>query len=140
MSVLYHQRNRNQQAEQETGAQYRSLDELLEASDFVVLLVPLTDSTRNLIRKEQLALMKPSSVLVNVARGPVVNTDDLVSALQNKSIWAAALDVTDPEPLPRDHPLLAMENCLVTAHLGSASIQTRKAMVDLALENLFKLL
>ena len=137
MSVLYHQRRRNTAAESQLDAKYVDFDQLLAEADFLVLTVPLTDKTRGLIGSEQFARMKPSAVLVNVARGPVVVTDALVDALRNNQLWAAALDVTDPEPLPRDHPLLKMDNVVVTSHIGSASIQTRQKMVDLAVENLF---
>lgn len=113
-----------------------TLDELLERSDFVSLHVPLTAETRALIGARQLALMKPTAVLVNTARGEVVVTDDLTHALEDGKIAGAGLDVTDPEPLPRDHPLLAAPGVLVTPHIGSASHATRAAMADIAVDNL----
>ncbi len=138
MSILYHNRHRDQVAEQQLGAEYRDLPHLLAESDFVLLTVPLTDQTRGLISAVELAQMKGSAVLINLARGPVVNTDDLLAALQTRQIWAAGLDVTDPEPLPRDHPLLSMPNVVITSHIGSATRQTRQKMADLAVENLLK--
>lgn len=112
------------------------LEELLGRSDHVVLCTKLDDSTRGLIGAEQLAAMKSTAYLVNVARGPVVVTDDLVSALERDGIAGVALDVTDPEPLPADHPLLRYENCLVVPHIASASVRTRHAMANLAVDNL----
>lgn len=120
----------------EIAAEHLSLRQLLERSDHVVLCIPLDDSTKHLISHEQLALMKPTAYLVNVARGPVVDTAALVTALSEGEIAGAALDVTDPEPLPPDHPLLALENCLVVPHIASASLRTRRAMVSLAVDNL----
>jgi glyoxylate reductase len=136
MDVLYHNRLRNEQAEQELGVRYASLDDLLRQSDFVVLVVPLTDKTRGLIGHRELALMKPTATLVNIARGAVVDTDALTEALQARRIYAAGLDVTEPEPLPRDHPLLALDNVVLTPHLGSATIETRQRMAELSVENL----
>ena len=80
--------------------------------------------------------MKPGLILINAARGPVIDTDALVEALRAKKILAAGLDVTDPEPLPPDHPLYQLDNCLITPHIGSATVNTRKAMASIALQNL----
>lgn len=112
------------------------LDELLERADHVVVCTRLDDDTRGLIGARELDLMKETAYLVNVSRGPVVDTMALVEALQSSSIAGAALDVTDPEPLPGDHPLLSCENCLVVPHIASASVRTRRAMADLAIDNL----
>ena len=136
MTVLYHNRNRNEAAEAETGAQYRSLEELLRESDFVTLNVPMTPETRHLIGRDELALMKPTAVLVNLARGGVVDHEALVEALREGTIWAAALDVTEPEPLPRDHPLLSLDNVVIAPHLGSATVQTRRGMAQRTVDNL----
>jgi glyoxylate reductase len=112
------------------------LPELLERSDFVSLHVPLTAATRHLIDAAALARMKPTAILVNTARGPVVDTAALVDALHAGTIAGAALDVTDPEPLPPDHPLLDAPNLIVLPHLGSATHTTRERMTDLAVNNL----
>jgi lactate dehydrogenase-like 2-hydroxyacid dehydrogenase len=112
------------------------LTELLHGSDIVVLSAPLTEATRGMIGQTQLNAMKPDAYLVNVARGPLVDTDALVVALQEGRIAGAALDVVDPEPLPADHPLLRLDNCLVTPHIGSASVRARRAMAALAVDNL----
>ncbi|HEX5269236.1 MAG TPA: D-glycerate dehydrogenase, partial [Gemmataceae bacterium] len=121
MTVLYHNRRPDPRAEADFGARHVSLDDLLAASDYVVLTVPLTPETQRLIGRPQLARMKPTAVLVNAARGPVVDTDALTEALAARRIFAAALDVTEPEPLPRDHPLLRLDNVIITPHLGSAT-------------------
>jgi glyoxylate reductase len=106
-------------------------------ADYVVLTVPLTPETRGLIGRAELAMMKPTASLVNVARGAVVDAAALTEALAGRQIYAAALDVTDPEPLPRTHPLLKLDNVIITPHLGSATEQTRRRMAELSLENLF---
>jgi phosphoglycerate dehydrogenase-like enzyme len=112
------------------------LDELLERSDFVTLHCPLTPDTRGLIGEAALRRMKPTAYLVNTARGPIVDTDALAGALGAKQIAGAALDVTDPEPLPGDHPLLAAPNLLVVPHIASATHATREQMADIAVDNL----
>ena len=112
------------------------VDELLERSDFVTLHCPLTPETRGLIGAEALRRMKPTAYLVNTARGPVVDTDALAAALHGGEIAGAALDVTDPEPLPGDHPLLDAPNLLVVPHVASATHATRAKMADIAVDNL----
>jgi len=112
------------------------LEELLERSDFVTLHCPLTPETRGLIDAAALARMRPTAYLVNTARGPVVDTDALAGALHAGEIAGAALDVTDPEPLPGDHPLLAAPNLLVVPHIASATHATRERMADIAVDNL----
>jgi glyoxylate reductase len=112
------------------------LEELLERSDFVTLHCPLTPETRGLVSDEALARMKPTAYLVNTARGPIVDTDALARALHAGEIAGAALDVTDPEPLPGDHPLLEAPNLLVVPHVGSATHATRGRMADIAVDNL----
>ena len=112
------------------------LGELLERSDFVTLHCPLTPETRGLIGAEALRRMKPSAYLVNTARGPIVDSDALRTALAGGEIAGAALDVTDPEPLPADHPLLGAPNLTVIPHLGSATHATRERMADMAVDNL----
>ena len=136
MKVLYHNRKRDEQAERELGVTYVSLDDLLRQSDFVSLNCPLTPETTNLIGKREFGLMKSTGILLNIARGPVVDHDALFAALNSKRIAAAGLDVTSPEPLPRNHPLLGLTNVVITPHLGSASNRTRNRMMQMTVENL----
>jgi glyoxylate reductase len=112
------------------------LEELLERSDFVSVHTPLTPQTRGLIDAPALRRMKATAYLVNTARGPVVDTDALIEALDAGELAGAALDVTDPEPLPGDHPLLQAPNLMVLPHLGSATHATRERMADMAVDNL----
>ena len=113
-----------------------SLDTLLKESDFVSLHTPLTAETRHMVNAEFLEKMKSNAILVNTSRGPVVDQDALYQALRSNQIFAAALDVTDPEPLPMDSPLLTLENCLIAPHIASASEKTRDDMARLAANNL----
>lgn len=136
MRVLYHATRRNEQAERELGVRYAGLDELLAESDFVVIMTPLTPQTRNLIGARELALMKPTAVLVNAARGGIVDERALYDALKEGRIWAAGLDVFEEEPVPTDHPLLSLPNVTALPHIGSASVRTRTRMAELAAENL----
>jgi glyoxylate reductase len=136
MTVLYHNRRRRPEVEERLGVRYASRNDLLATADYVVLTLPLTPETHHLIGRSELALMKPTAVLVNVARGPVVDTDALTEALAVRRLHAAALDVTDPEPLPRDHPLLRLDNVIITPHLGSATEHTRQRMAEMSVENL----
>ena len=135
MEILYHNRSRNEEAEEELGARYLELDELLRESDFVSIHTPLTDETRHLIGERELGLMRPNSVLVNTSRGPVVDEGSLADALADKRIFAAGLDVYEEEP--KVHPrLLELENVVLAPHIGSATIETRDRMATLAAENL----
>jgi glyoxylate reductase len=136
MTVLYCNRQRRLAAEEALGVRHVSREELLAASDYVVLTVPLTAQTYRLIGRAELARMKPTATLINVARGAVIDTEALTEALIARTIRAAALDVTDPEPLPRDHPLLRLDNVIITPHLGSATEQTRQRMTEVSVENL----
>jgi glyoxylate reductase len=136
MTVLYCNRHRRPAVEAALGVRHVSRQELLATSDHVVLTVPLTDQTRRLIGRAELASMKPTAVLINVARGAVVDTDALTEALAGRKIYAAALDVTEPEPLPRDHRLLGLDNVIITPHLGSATEQTRRRMGEMSVVNL----
>jgi glyoxylate reductase len=136
MRVLYHNRRRDHAAEASLAATYASLPDLLQQADYVTLNVPLTPETRGMIGRDALRQMKPSAILVNVARGGVVDDDALVEAIEQRWIAGAALDVTEPEPLPRDHPLLRFENVVIAPHLGSATRQTRHAMAQMAVDNL----
>jgi len=136
MRVLYHNRNQDKQAEAELGVEYASLDELLAASDFVALNMPMTPETANMIGSRELSLMKSTASLINVARGGVLDHDALYDALVAGQIRSAALDVTEPEPLPRDHKLLKLDNIIILPHLGSATVQTRTGMAQRAADNL----
>jgi glyoxylate reductase len=118
------------------SAKQVDLDKLLQESDFVSLHTPLTDQTRGLINANTLGRMKPIAVLVNTSRGPVVDQEALFDALSAKRIFAAALDVTVPEPLPVNHPLLSLDNCIIVPHIASASWQSRQRMSRMAAENL----
>jgi glyoxylate reductase len=136
MPVLYHSRTRaDASVEGALGVEYRDLDDLMGEADFVTLHTPLKPSTRHLIDKRRLSLMKPSAILVNASRGPVVDEAALVEALRTGRIWAAGLDVYEREP--EVHPgLLELENVVLIPHLGSATVETRTAMASLAAENL----
>lgn len=137
MRILYTSRQRCDMAlEQELGAEFVPLPELLGQADFVTLHTPLSDATHHLLGDRQLAQMKPSAVLINTARGPIVDPDALYRALSTGQIAAAALDVTDPEPISPDSPLLRLDNLIITPHLGSASHQTRTKMAQMAIANL----
>ena len=136
MRVLYTSRRRRPEAEAELGIEWRELDDLLRASEYVSLHAALTPQTRNLIGEREIALMGPDAVLVNTARGAIVDQPALVRALQAHRIGAAALDVFAAEPLAPEDPLLACDNVLVAPHAGSATVATRTRMADLAVENL----
>jgi lactate dehydrogenase-like 2-hydroxyacid dehydrogenase len=136
MRILCATRTTRPDLESRLGARRVALDTLLEQSDFVSLHVPLGDGTRHLIGEAQLHRMKPSAILVNAARGPVVDSRALHGALAEGWIAGAALDVTDPEPLPPTDPLYALPNCLIAPHVGSATRGTRRRMADLAAQNL----
>ncbi len=136
MRILYSDAQPIPDAEKEFGAVYVSMEQLLAESDFVTLHVNLTPQTYHLIDAAALKAMKPSAILVNAARGGVVDHDALVEALRSGEIAYAALDVTEPEPLPADHPLVHLPNCIVVPHIASASIATRTKMATMAAENL----
>jgi glyoxylate reductase len=135
MRVVYHNRHRRPD-EQAFGAEYQPFDSLLGEADFVVVLAPLSAETRGLFGREQFAKMKPTAYFINAARGPIVDTEALTEALASGKIAYAALDVTDPEPLAGDHPLLKQPNLLITPHIGSATTETRVAMAQLTADNL----
>jgi len=137
MKILYHDvQQADPAAEAEHSATFLPLEKLLAQADFVSLHVNLTPETRGLINAEKLGWMKPTAVLVNTSRGPVVDGAALATALRDGQIFAAALDVTDPEPIPTDDPLLSLDNCLVVPHIASASHATRSKMAEMAAANL----
>lgn len=135
MKILYHGGSNLQFAEK-VGAKKVDLDTLLQESDYISIHTPLTDTTRGFIGERELSLMKKTAILINTARGGVIDSDALLQALQSGTIGAAALDVTDPEPIASTHPLVNLANCIVVPHLGSATWQTRERMGILATENL----
>jgi phosphoglycerate dehydrogenase-like enzyme len=132
MNIIY----TDPQAWEDPNVSRVNMDELLNQSDIVTLHTPLTHETRGLINKSTLSLMKTTAILVNAARGQLVDTPALIEALEEKRIAAAALDVTDPEPLLPTHPLYRLPNCLISPHIGSATQNTRCRMAELACENL----
>ena len=136
MNVIYHSRTRRPDLETEYGLTYVDLPTLLAEADFVSLHVPLTAETRHYIGEAELRRMKPTAILVNAARGPVVDSKALYTALKEGWIYAAGLDVTDPEPIPADDPLLTLDNVVIAPHIGSASLASRGAMCLLAARNL----
>ncbi|OPY67415.1 MAG: putative 2-hydroxyacid dehydrogenase [Syntrophorhabdus sp. PtaU1.Bin002] len=141
MEVLYTKRNPLPRDEETNlGVEYRSLEELFEQSDFVSLHTPLTDETRHLVNGARLRLMKPTAVLINTARGPVVDEAALVRALQEKWIAGAGLDVFEKEPIDPTNPLLHLDNVVLLPHLGSATTQARSKMATVSARNLLAVL
>ena len=136
MRILYTNRSRNREAEERFGCVPVDLTTLLRESDFFSVHVPLTPDTRRMLSMPQFKQMKPTAFLVNVARGAIVDPQALYMALRDGILAGAALDVTDPEPIPVDDPLLTLDNCLIVPHIGSASITTRTRMATLAAENI----
>ena len=117
------------------GATYVTFDELLAESDFVAIHSPLNESTKHMFSTEAFRKMKSTAMLINTSRGGTVDQEALYDALVNGEIAGAGLDVTTPEPLPTDHPLLTLKNCVILPHIGSASIATRTNMALIAAEN-----
>ncbi len=136
MRVLYHDVRRNEAAERELGARFVDLDTLLRESDFVSVHTDLNDQTRGLFNDERFKKMKRTAVLINTARGPIVDPRALYRALKDGTIFAAGLDVTDPEPPAADDPLLQMPNAIVAPHIASATVGTRNAMAEICANNL----
>src|SRR5213594_4162587 len=136
MRILYTSHTRKREEEDTLGCIPVDLATLLRESDFVTVHVPLTSETRHLLSTPQFKQMKRTAFLINVARGPIVDQQGLYAALRDGLIAGAALDVTDPEPIPLDDPLLSLNNCLILPHIGSASIATRTRMATLAAENI----
>jgi phosphoglycerate dehydrogenase-like enzyme len=136
MTVLYYSRTPKPAVEAATGAQFRSLDDLLRESDFLSVNIALTPETRGLIGTRELALMKPTAILVNTARGAVVDQRALAAALQQGKLAAAGIDVYETEPLPAGDPLLECPTAVLVPHLGSATHATRGRMARVAAENI----
>ena len=133
--ILYNSRTRKTN-EVERGAKLVSLDELLTQSDFVIVTCALTPDTKELFNERAFSLMKPTAVFINTSRGGIVDQQALYAALKSNRIFAAGLDVTSPEPLPTDSPLLSLPNCVVLPHIGSATIETRSMMAELCAKNI----
>lgn len=138
MTILYHSRQPKPEAEEAYGVKYRSFHDLLAESDIIMLILPLTAETRYMINDEAFAKMKPSALLVNAARGAIVDPQALYRALSSGRIRGAALDVTDPEPIPEDDPLLTLDNCLIVPHVGTSTWETRARMTEISVENLLR--
>ena len=136
MKIIYHSRTRKPDLETRYGLEYVRRDALLSTADFVSLHLPLTPETRHYIGEAELRSMKPTAVLINLSRGPVVDPNALYTALKEGWIQAAGLDVTDPEPIPTDDPLLTLDNLVISPHIGSASVDSRRATCLLAARNL----
>jgi glyoxylate/hydroxypyruvate/2-ketogluconate reductase len=136
MDILYHNRTRKIQAEKELGAKYSSLEDVLKKSDFIVLMTPLTEETKELISYDEFNMMKETAVFINASRGQTVNEEALIDALNKKKIFAAGLDVFYKEPVDANNPLLHMDNVVALPHIGSATAKTRDEMAMLAAENM----
>lgn len=139
MRLIYHNRSRDEEAEKNLGAVYKSLDELLAESDFISVHTPLNAETEHLLCYEQFKKMKKTAIIINTARGPIIHEKALVKALQEKWIWAAGLDVFEFEPKVTEE-LLTMPNVVLAPHLGSATEGTRDAMISLAATAIIKVL
>src|SRR5262249_40814032 len=135
MNVIYHDVHRNEAAEKDLGARQVDLDTLLRQSDFVSVHTDLNDATRGLFNAATFAKMKRTAVLVNTARGPIVDQKALHEALKSGTIFAAGLDVTDPEPPDVDDPLLQLPNVVIAPHIASATVGTRDAMAEICANN-----
>ena len=141
MKVVYYDAYRREDLEAQYGYEYRgSVEEVLREADFVSLHTPYMPSTHHLINADRLAMMKSTAILINSARGPIVDPKALYDALHDGTIWAAGLDVTSPEPIPLNDPLLTLDNCLIVPHIASASMHTRDAMSALAADNIINVL
>jgi glyoxylate reductase len=138
MNIIYQNRSRNPEAEKKLGARYVSFDELLQQSDILSVHCVLSEETKGLFNRSVFAKMKPSSVFINTSRGGTHNEADLINALKEGVIWGAGLDVTNPEPMSADNPLLQMPNVAVLPHIGSATVEARTGMARLAAENIIE--
>ncbi len=134
--IIYHNRKENPALASELEARYVSFDELLSESDVLVVACPLTPATKGIFDRGTFQKMKKSAIIVNIARGGIINQDDLIAALKEGEIRGAGLDVMVPEPISPDHELLRMPNVTVTPHMASSGIETRTRMWDMAAENL----
>ncbi len=136
MNIIYHNRSKNQEAEDTLNAKYVSFDELLTQSDVISVHSNLTEETKGLFDKDAFAKMKDSAIFINTARGGIHNEADLIEALKAGSIWGAGLDVTNPEPMQPNNPLLQMENVAVLPHIGSSTVEARNEMARMSAQNI----
>jgi len=136
MNVLYSNRSRKPEAEEKYGAQYRTLEQLLQQSDFIVLMTPLTPQTHHMIRREHFELMKQTAIFINASRGQTIDEAAMIEALQSGRIYGAGLDVYTQEPVAPDNPLLKLPQVVTLPHIGSATSQTREDMLMAAVRNL----
>jgi glyoxylate reductase len=136
MKIIYYDVIRQPQSEKELGIEYVDLARVLAESDFITMHTSLTKETFHLIGTEQFRRMKPNCILINTSRGPIIDNMALYEALRNKTIAYAALDVTEPEPITEDHPLLRLDNIIIAPHIASASVATRTRMGMMAADNL----
>ncbi|MGP1908670.1 2-hydroxyacid dehydrogenase [Metabacillus sp. JX24] len=140
MDILYHNRSRDREAEESLGAEYRSFEDLLQTSDFVVCMTPLTSETKGMFDAGAFQKMKQEAIFVNTSRGGTVVEEDLIAALRNGVIAGAGLDVFENEPIRADHPILQLENAVALPHIGSATRETRFAMMACCIENIKQVL
>ena len=138
MKIIYHNRNKNQKAEKLLNATYVTFGDLLQQSDIISVHSGLSEETKELFNSKTFAKMKPSAIFINADRGGIHNEQDLIDALKNETIWGAGLDVTNPEPMQPDNPLLNMENVAVLPHIGSATVEARNEMSRLAALNIIQ--
>ena len=138
MNIIYHNRNRNIEAEKNLNARFVSFDELLAQSDVLSVHSVMSNETKEIFNKDAFNRMKPTSIFINTSRGGVHNENDLIEALNKGTIWGAGLDVTNPEPMYADNPLLNMPNVAILPHIGSATVEARNGMARLAAENIIE--
>jgi len=138
MEVLYSDIYRREDLEKEYGFKYVDLETIYKESDFISIHTVLSEETHHLISTNEFSMMKNNAVIVNAARGPIVDSKALYQALSENKIAGAGLDVTDPEPIPVDDPLLTLENCVIVPHIASASVKTRREMSMISAENLIR--
>lgn len=136
MKIIYHNRSQRKEYEKDLPAEYVSLEELYKNSDVISLHMNLNDSSYHMIDASAFAQMRSNVILINTARGDIIKQDDLVKALEEKQIWGAGLDVTSPEPLPQDHPLVHFPQVCILPHIGSATRETRDAMSEIVFQNI----
>ena len=139
MKIIYHNRSRNEIAEKELEAEYVAFENLLSQSDVLSVHANYTEENNELFNKNTFSKMKTTAIFVNTARGKFQNEDDLHYALTNDIIWGAGLDVTNPEPMKKDNPLLSLPNCCILPHIGSATQEARNAMAVCAAQNIIAL-